>query len=54
MCPKYSDGVCMLEPEKGKIKEPMPIYYCLNKQRENAYESCPVYQKKAFGEERNC
>lgn len=47
MCPHFKDQVCALEPEKGKVQEPFPVYYCLEGLRTDTHLGCPVFQSKA-------
>jgi hypothetical protein len=47
MCPYFVEKCCTLEPEKGEVKEPFPVYYCQGGLRSDSYLGCPVFQSKA-------
>lgn len=46
MCPNFSEGVCRLKEEAGQVPETMVVYYCRNKQYQDAYLGCPTYKEE--------
>jgi len=52
MCPYFVEKVCRLEPEKGPVQEPFPVYYCIGGLRSDSHLGCPVFKEKAEGEEK--
>ncbi|MFH1149178.1 MAG: hypothetical protein V1748_01755 [Actinomycetota bacterium] len=52
MCPNYVEKCCTLEPEKGEVAEPLPVYFCKGLKPDSHLE-CPVFKTKAAEEKKD-